>query len=143
MTTSMSIVLEDRTVDPRLSINPLNPNELRLPFAYIQKQFGYPVESILKQVHCEPMIRLGIYPDTFPNIIQEYYWISTGIDSWKALGKMSNGLYFLYIADCNKTFMDNNGSMYLWVSTRYSSLINFAMNETIYQQYLNETARIE
>ena len=131
-----------RTVEPRKSIVSLNPSELRLPFAYIQKQFGYPIESIIKQIHCEPVVHLGTYPDTFPNTIQEYYWISTSSGTWYALGKLQNGLYFLYNAHCTNTFLNGNGLMYLWVSTRYSSLINFAMNETMYQKYIVETSAV-
>ena len=87
-----------RISECRKSITPLNPKELRLPFAYIQGQFGYPVESIIRQIQCEPVVRLDSYPNTFPNTIQEYYWISTSQEvSWIALGKMTNGLYFLYV----------------------------------------------
>ena len=134
--------MSQRSVELRKSVY-LNPSELRLPFAHIQKQFGFPLESILRKIHCEPVVHLGIFPNTFPYTNQEYYWISTypGIGSWIALGKMTNGLYFLYVAKCNVTgkFMDGNGSMCLWISTRYSSLIHFAMDETIYRDYINET----
>ena len=137
----MSVYPVARTVELRKSINPIIPKELRLPFAFIQDQFGYTISSIVRHIHCEPILRLDPYPNTFPNNIQEYYWIYTlpGAGMWTALGRMTNGIYFLYAAQCNKTFMNKNGNMVLWISTRYASLIHFAMNETLYQQYINGT----
>jgi hypothetical protein len=135
----------ERIMGLRTSIYPINPRDLRLPFAYINKQFGYPVESILKKIHCEPVVHLGSYPNTFPNTIREYYWISSlGGQSWIALGKMKNDLYFLYKAHSNtiNNFAKSNGAMYLWISTRYTSIIQFAMDMSTYQQYINSTAPI-
>lgn len=129
-----------RVCDIRMSIGPIDPSDMRLPFSYIQKQFGYAVESIVIQIHCEPVVRLGIYPDTFPNTIQEYYWISTSDDTtWMALGKLTNGMYFFYTAYTADTFKNGGGSMCLWLAMQYSSLINFAMDQPTYDKYYNET----
>ena len=132
-----------RDVSIRLSPN-LNPSLLNDAFIYIQKQFGYPVESIQRPVHSEPLIHLGTYPDTFPNTIKEYYWInatSTPSNSWSALGCLDSGHYFFYTAYCATTprmFLDG-GNMNLWVSTRFSSILNFVFSQSTYQQYINET----
>ena len=133
--------MSQRSVEIRKSSN-CNPALLRIPFSYIQRQFGYPVESIVRQINCEPVTHLGVYPDTFPHTITEYYWISTkGQESWMALGKVKNGLYFFYTADSTSTTTFKNGGarMNLWFSTRYDKLIHFAMNETIYQEYYTTT----
>ena len=133
----MSIV--SRIVEIRKS-SVLDESVLQVPYMYIQKQFGYPVESILQTIHCEPLVHLGKYPNTFPYTIKEYYWISNKEPgTWYALGILENDLYFLYRAHCDTTFMNGKGSMYLWVSTRYETLIHFAMNEAIYQEYFNDT----
>jgi len=128
-----------RNINPRMSIVNLNPSILQVPFSFIQKQFGYSVISILRKIHCESSFHLGVYPDTFPNTITEYYWISTEANQWYALGKMENGLYFFYMAHCTSTFLNGKGSMYLWVSRRYASLVEFAMDELVYEKYINET----
>ena len=89
-------------------------------------------------------IHLGIYPDTFPHTIQDLFWVqkgSPGKESWIGLGKLTNGLFFLYIATCRntkKTFLDG-GQMNLWVARQFSDLIHFAMDQTTYIQYISET----
>jgi hypothetical protein len=132
--------MSERNGEIRISITKIDVSKLYLPFTFIQKQFGYPVESILRKIHCESTVHLGKYPNTFPNTITEYYWISTEPNKWAALGKMENDLYFFYTAHCANTFVNGNGNMYLWVSTQYLNLIRFAMDEATYQVYINETA---
>lgn len=139
---------ETRITDIRVSSN-INPAGLRLPFVFIQGQFGYSVESILRPLRPMSAIHLGVYPDTFPNTIKEYYWIQEGSPSgvpgskpWMALGRLTNDLYFFYNAQCNntqKTFLDN-GHMNLWVSMRFSDIINYAMDKVTYQTYFDETS---
>ena len=136
--------MSTRTVEIRRATN-LNSDDLKIPYAYIQDQFGYSVASIQRQIHSEPALDLGTFPDTFPHIVLEYYWIhtETGLsNSWMALGKLANGLYFFYTARCGNTpraFLDKNSSMNLWVSWRYSELIHFAMNQSTYDLYMAET----
>ena len=130
---------EQRSVEVRQSVT-LSISELRLPFSYIQKQFGYPVESIVKRIHCEPVVHLGTYPDTFPNTITGYYWTSTTDTTWMALGRLKNGLYFFYTAHTTGTFKNGGGTMVLWLATRYSSLIMYALDQPTYQKYYSETA---
>jgi len=135
--------MTERSVEIRKAST--NPSDIRLPFSYIQKQFGYPVESIVKQIHSEPVTYLGIYPDTFPNTIVEYYWISvkgSNVMTWTSLGKLKNGLYYYYTAQTDKTFANGGGTMRLWLATRYSSLILYAMDTATYEQYYAETEPI-
>lgn len=130
-----------RSVELRKSSS-LTISDLRLPFSYIQKQFGYPVESIVKQIHCEPVTHLGIYPDTFPNTIKEHYWISSSNGQWMTLGILQNGLYFYYTASSlpSGTFKNGGGNMNLWLATQYSSIIHYAMDQIAYSLYYSETA---
>ena len=136
-----------RSIDIRRSMN-INSDILRIPFAYIQEQFGYSVKSIQRQIHSEPVLDLGTFPNTFPQTVSEYYWIHREADanSWTVLGRMNNGLYFFYTAQCKNTpraFLDRGGSMNLWVSWRYSDLINFVMNQSTYDLYISETVEPE
>jgi hypothetical protein len=80
----------------------IDSSSLTIPFAYIQKQFGYSVDSILRPIHNQPVIDMGTYPDTFPYTISEYYWVysdNTHIDTWMTMGKLISGQYFLYSAE--------------------------------------------
>jgi hypothetical protein len=122
----------------------LDPSVLQDAFLFIQAQFGYSVESILRPVNNRLEVHLGVYPDTFPNTIKEYYWIqggSPGSSPWVALGRLTNGLYFFYIAQCyktKKTFLDG-GHMNLWVSVQFSDLIHYAMDRVFYEKYIEQT----
>jgi hypothetical protein len=123
----------------------LNPTVLRMPFSFIEKQFGYSVDSILRKIHCVSQINLGTYPNTFPTTIQEYYWLQGGVPGskpWLALGRLTNGYYFFYTAECADTpkrFLDGGGHMNLWVAFRYSDIIQYAMSSYMYQAYIAET----
>jgi hypothetical protein len=58
-----------------------------------------------------------------------------------ALGRLTNGLYFFYTAQCpdtQKTFLDG-GYMNLWVSVKYADIIQYAMDTVTYQTYIEET----
>lgn len=136
-TKSMS---SSRVVEIRKSNHLISSTILQSPFAYIQKQFGYSVESILRPIHCESRVNLGVYPNTFPNTIKEYFWIYTDTKSmWIALGVLDSGLYFLYTAHTVAMFQNKNGIMNLWVASKFANLIQFAMSEDVYMRYLRET----
>lgn len=117
---------------------------LKLPFLFIQKQFGYSVESILRPIHGGSLVNLGTYPQTFPNTIGEFHWICSGNPGqamWAAIGQLTNGLYFFYTATCvntQKTFLDG-GQMNLWVSRSYADIIEYAMDIPTYNKYILET----
>ena len=130
------------------SIEP-NPRNMDIPFMFIHEQFGYSVESIYRQLLTQSAIDLGIFPDTFPNTISEYYWIQEGqlsVKPWIALGKLNSGTYFYYMAssnsDENAYFFKNKkacGIMHLWLSNSYSDLINWSMSGPDYESYLSST----
>ena len=134
---------DSRVVTIRKSAN-LNLGSLRTPFLFLQEQFGYSIPSILRPLRSMPNVHLGTYPNTFPNTITDYYWVHEGQpggSQWMALGKLTNGLYFLYTAVCGntqKTFLDG-GKMNLWVSLDYGDLIQFAMDSVTYTAYFNDT----
>jgi len=130
-----------RILTIRKSAN-INPQDIMLPLLFVNAQFGYPVNSILRKIHSAPTIHLGT-DLTFPNTIEEYFWIQEGKgnEPWVALGLLNNGIYFLftaYMIQPTGTFL-KNGHMNLWVSTYYSDLIQFAMDSSIYSSYLANT----
>ena len=148
-------MVDSRAIDLRISLN-INPNQLSMPFMYIQAKYGFSVESILRKLHVQSILHLGEYPDTFPNTIAHYYWIkyvsNTDSMNWIAIGKLNSGLYFLYTAHCKnmpRAFaqplvdgVPQGGQMNLWASMRFSDIIHFAMSQDQYEQYLNETVVI-
>jgi hypothetical protein len=117
---------------------------IAIPLLFVRGYFGYSVKSILRDIHPAPDVYLGNEPNTFPNTIEEYFWIQEGIPGktqWIALGQLNNGVYFLYKAFMKKptnTFV-NNGHMDLWVSTNYSDIINYAMDSSLYSTYISTT----
>lgn len=141
-------MVDSRVVDPRISLN-INPDQLIMPFMYIQDQYGYSVESIVRKINTQSILHLGVYPNTFPNTITEYYWIkyetNTNSMKWVAIGKLNSDQYFFYSAYCNnvpKGFLQDGAIMHLWVSSRYSDLIYYAMSQEQYNVYFNETVTI-
>jgi len=123
----------------------VNPDYIMFPLMFFGEKFGYSLERILRPMHSSPEICLGIYPDTFPHTIIEYYWIKEGIPgdkSWIALGKLKGDIYFLYTAFMTmplNTFI-GNGHMNLWLSYRYSDIIQVAMDAAFYNHYISNTS---
>ena len=107
-------------------------------------KYGYSLKHILRPIHSAPDVHIGTYPDTFPHTIEEYYWIkegSPGLSPWIALGRLKGDLYFLYTAfmiNSSNTFI-NNGHMDLWISSRYSDIIQFGMDPAFYNDYISST----
>jgi hypothetical protein len=132
-----------RTVELRKSHN-IDYEKIGFPLLFARPQFGYSINSILEHIHTNNDIYLGPDTFTFPDTIQEFYWISEGEPGqkpWVALGRVQIHVYFLYKAHMimpSSTFV-NNGQMSLWVSTRYSDIIHFAMDSSIYKLYKEET----
>ena len=58
---------------------------------------------------------------------------------WKALLQLDNGNYAFYIASCCYTGFDAVGSMALYISPNYSSIILHAMSDEDYAEYLAST----
>jgi hypothetical protein len=132
-----------RRVELRKSDN-IDYEKIGFPLLFARPQFGYSIDSIVEHIHTHTDIYLGPDTFTFPDTIQEFYWISEGEPCkkpWVALGRLQNNIYFLYKAHMimpSNTFV-NNGQMSLWVSTRYSDIIHFAMDSSIYKLYIEET----
>jgi len=136
-------VSDSRTSEIRKS-DKLYPSQMTLPFSFCQQQFGYTNKKINVRLPGQSYLDVGEFPTGFPNNIQEYLWISQGnpgTDSWLCLGQLTSGIFFYYTATCNdtpRTFIDG-GSMTLCVTTDYSKIIHYAMNQEEYDQYINET----
>jgi hypothetical protein len=114
----------------------IDTRAIQFPLLFIGP-YGFLIESILRPIH------ISETPVTdFPKYIQEYYWIKEGKpgeSAWIALGQLKDGLYFLYtaymISPSSKPTFINNGDMNLWVTARFSDIINFAMDSSIYNLY--------
>jgi len=135
---------DSRILTIRKSDN-INKDNIMLPLMFFGDKHGYSLESILRPIHSSLEIYMGTYPDTFPHTIQEYFWIKTGepgISPWIALGKLKGDIYFLYTAfmTISSNSFINNGHMDLWVSYRYSDIINFAMDTAFYNNYISNTS---
>jgi len=120
--------------------------QIMFPLLFINPALGYSVESITRKIHSAPDIHLGNL-HTFPQTILEFFWIKegeAGKEPWVALGILEGDIYFLYTAYMSmpKDTFVKNGHMNLWVSTRYSDIISFAMDSSIYSLYLNNTKSV-
>lgn len=108
------------------------------PYDFI-KSGEYPLEEILQDICIEKEIP---DPGNFPDNIQEHYWIHSGEndgDDWMAVGKLTNGSYFLYTGGCDYTGFDCQGGMRLWVNPAWERIIDYAMSNSIYKSYMDET----
>jgi hypothetical protein len=120
----------------------IDEKAIQVPLLFLRPQFGYTMDSILRKIESSPEIY--IEPTLFPFEIKEYFWIHEGLpgqSQWIALGKLNNDMYFLYTAYMTlplNTFV-NNGHMNLWISIRFSDLIQFAMDSSMYSLYISET----
>jgi hypothetical protein len=121
----------------------IDQSKISFPLLFLNTQFGYSLPSILRTIHYS--FDISYHSINFPYGIQEYYWIQEGIPGkrpWFALGILQNGSYFLYKAYMNmplNTFLEN-GHMDLWVSYKFSDIINYAMDTLSYSEYLNSTS---
>jgi hypothetical protein len=114
----------------------INPDISILPFLFLNPQFGYSVNSIIRDVHTTPKVFLK--PDAFPYNIQEYYWIQEGVTgktSWYALGLLEDNIYFLYRAYTHTGF-EKDGHMDLWLSYKFNDIIQSAMDTSVYNAYI-------
>ena len=132
---------DSRIATIRKSAN-INQELVSFPLVFIGTQFGYPIDSILRPLHSD--IHIGPPDYTFPNTIQEYFLTVEGVpgkEPWIAVGVLTGGIYFLYTAYMTHslgTFV-NNGHMNLWVSTKFSDIVHYAMDKSIYDTYMINT----
>ena len=85
----------------KMSSESMDLNAIQVPYMYIHEQFGFSVQSIYRRFMTESDADLGTYPDTFPNNIQEHFWIQPGeptVKPWISLGQLNNGHYFYFTA---------------------------------------------
>ena len=117
-----------------------NPDtsKISLPLLYVNPQFGFSVDKILRPIHGSPDVFLK--PNIFPYEIKEYYWIQEGVfgsKQWFALGLLEERLYFYYKASAYTSF-DKDGNMDLWVSHNFSDIIQYAMDTSTYDIYIKD-----
>ena len=131
-----------------------NPDtsKISLPLLYVNPQFGFSVNSILRHIHGSPDVFLK--PNIFPYEIKEYYWIQEGdfgSNPWLALGLLEEELYFYYKAQAYTSFdKDGNRADYYSLSStvqgapgmkqayRFSTTVfDFSNDPTGYLQFEN------
>ena len=130
---------DSRIVSIRKSVS-LDPDQLLTPFLYLNPQFGYTVESILR--YMDSSRDCIINPSAFPYEIKEYYWIQEGEPgkkSWYALGLLEDNIFFFYKAYTYTSF-DKDGYMELWISYKFSDLLQYAMDTLTYNAYITDTS---
>ena len=116
----------------------LDTTSIILPLSYINQHFGFSINSIIRDLHTTPKVFLK--PDAFPHNIQEYYWIQDGVignKSWYALGLLEGNIYFLYRAYTHTGF-EKDGHMDLWLSYTFGDLIKYAMDNSVYNNYIRD-----
>ena len=80
--------------------------------------------------------------DGFPQNIAHYYWISEGINDekpWLTLCRLTNGVYVFYKGECDYTGFECQGNMKLYTSKDPAVLIQMAMCESDYKNYIKDT----
>jgi len=132
---------DSRIVSIRKSAT-IDPLSISLPLLYINPQFGYSTDKMIRYIHSSPDVFLK--PSLFPDNINEYYWIQRGEPGnkpWYAIGCLEEGLYFFYKAFTNTRF-NKDGHMDLWLSHRFSDIIQYAMDTDVYNNYITETREV-
>lgn len=110
---------------------------LEYPLSFLDDYGG--VEGVQRDlVGCE---RVLVGPE-FPNNVAEYLWIHAGENDeepWKALGRLHDGTFVFYKAECDYTGFDCQGAMQLWAAGELRTLIDLAMDISDYDQWISET----
>lgn len=112
------------------------------------KSLDYPY-FFLKEYDLTPRQMIGEPSEdliNFPYCINHYFWIYEGKKDelpWRALFKYQdkNGKerYGFYLGECDYTGFDCQGSMRLYVSDRFDTLIEKAFTNEDYRLYILET----
>ena len=110
---------------------------LHYPFGYLRSG-----EYILADIITPLAMQQDIDVGDFPSNVAEVVWAHEGVkdeEPWYAFARLTSGLYVYYTAWCDYTGFDCRGGMKLYCSRNRATLIQFAMEERAYQQYLKET----
>ncbi len=110
-----------------------DPAWLEYPFSYLP---DYDMEPDM--IPGQPAEDIG----DFPNNVAHYYWIHEGQNDeepWLALCRLDNGVYVFYKGECDYTGFDCQGSMRIYASKDPAVLIQMAMCESDYTNYIADT----
>jgi len=135
----------------------LNEKSLRKPELRVSKtmidlnDFIYPLSEIETNVneYLYPIItEPEADPGNFPNNITEVYWgIAYNGDydgSWRLFCKLDNGNYaYLEAWVCSCGFGMWPDQLKLYVAKSYEDIINYAMSQSDYESYIENTQPIE
>ena len=128
-----------RDTEIRIMVDmPKNPLEaFKYPFSAMEYS-GYDDEELIKDIPGHITADAG----DFPNSIIRVFWFREGEDDgeeWILLCLLDNGNYAYYNAWCDRSGFDCRGWMNLYVNNDYSVLINYAMGDSEYDEYMSQT----
>ena len=109
------------------------------PYGYIALDGFYSVKHIRKPIVVEPEEADAGH---FPWNIRTHFWFVEGNnlgEDWISCGVLDNGNYFFYKGDCCYTGFSVHGTMSLWVSESWKTIVDYVMTESEYQLYMKET----
>ncbi len=114
---------------------------MRYPYQYIgytNYQLRYTLDIIRKDILVETVEERAEAGD-FPKNIENHFWARCGENDekpWISCGQLTNGAYFFYTGSCDYTGFDCQGGMCLWVSKSWKNIVDHAMTEQNYKDYL-------
>lgn len=113
---------------------------LEYPLSSLKSNPEYSMKSVLTPI---PSQTEEVNPESviFPDSVAEYIWVHESKDrqNWYALCRMDDGAYVFFEAHCDASGFECRGTMRLYVSKSRPYLIQFALSEVAYQQYLRDT----
>ena len=122
---------------------PENPlNAFRYPFRELKdEEYTHYQDNLIRDIPNHISADSGDFPDN----ISSTFWFKEGEreeEHWVLLCRLDNGNYALYDAWCDYTGFDCRGGMSLYVNSDYSVLINYAMGDRHYDEYISQTEQL-
>jgi len=135
---------EDRKLELRIAKTPVDLLDFDEPFNEIGMDNEFSVHNILTPILTEPEED----PGDFPHNIQEVYWGYIGDDpyegDWKLFCRLTNGNYAYFTASrCSCGFGMWPDQIKLYVAKSYEDIIKYAMTQSDYESYMEDTDPIE
>lgn len=102
----------------------------------------YKVENIIRPLVNQFRDSAVALAGDFPHNIIRWLWSAPGYNDeecWYLLCQLSTGAYALYSARCDYTGFDCQGDMTISVCESLATLIQYGMDESVYQLYMKKT----
>lgn len=142
---------KDRKLELRIAKIPIDLTDFAEPFDEIGMDNEYAVHNILTPILTEPEED----PGDFPNNIEEIYWgyvlgeedewgYAPYEGDWKLFCKLTNGNYAYFTASrCSCGFGMWPDQLKLYVAKSYEDIIKYAMTQSDYEMYMEDTEPIK